>query len=89
LSARAERASRIALARGQARRAKLAIALGGVAAFAVALPLARLTYASHSKPRVRALNAPESFRRSVRRDLLSAGILAPTQAPPDAATAVS
>jgi hypothetical protein len=89
LSVAADRASRVELARSQARRAKVAIALGGLAAFAVAVPLARLTYGSHSKPRVRPLDAPESFRRSVRRDLLSAGILAPAQAPPGAATAVS
>jgi hypothetical protein len=85
----ARTASRVARARLGARRAKTALLLGGIAAFVASIPLARLTYAGHPKRHSRSLDAPQSFRRSVRRDLLSAGILAPAQAPPDAVTATS
>jgi hypothetical protein len=89
-AAAAERtASRVVRARMRARRAKSAIAVGGLAAFLLSIPLARLTYAGHSKHRSLPLDAPKRFRRSVSRDLLSAGILAPAEAPPEAVTAQS
>jgi hypothetical protein len=81
--------SRIAPARARARRAKLALAAAGLGVFGAAIPLARLHYAGHPKRRPRALDAPQSFRQSVSNDLLRAGILAPAEAPPGAATAVS
>ena len=83
------RATRTERARARARRAKAAVAVAGVAAFLAALPLAKSTYAGHPKRRPRALGAPKSFRRSVHRDLLSAGVLAPAETPPEAVTSTS
>lgn len=83
------RGSRVEAARLQARRAKIALAAGGTAVFVLALPLARLQYGGHAKRPLRALDAPQRFRRSVRKDLLSAGLLAPAEAPPEASTALS
>lgn len=81
--------TRIGAARERARRAKLAIAVGGLAAFAAAVPLAWLHYAGHSKRPARALDVPQDFRRTVNDDLLRAGILAPATAPEEAVTALS
>ena len=81
--------TRLGPARERARQAKLAIAVGGLAAFAAAIPLARLHYAGHSKHRARALDAPQGFRRTVKDDLLRAGILAPATASDEAVTALS
>lgn len=81
--------SRVARAHSQARRAKVALALGGVAVFLAGIPFARMQHAGHPKRRSQALDAPQRFRRSVRNDLLSAGMLAPAEAPPDAVTALS
>jgi hypothetical protein len=81
--------SRLAPVRERARRAKLAIAVGGLAVFGAAVPLARLHYSGHSKQRARPLDAPEDFRRTVNDDLLRAGILAPATAPDEAVTALS
>jgi hypothetical protein len=65
--------------------------LGGGSAlvFALAMVFAKATYAGHPKQPPRALAAPPRFVRIVRRNLLEAGIMAPAEAPPDAATSVS
>jgi hypothetical protein len=81
--------SRHAPAKARVQRAKLALAAVGVAAFAAAIPLARLHISGHPKRRARPLDAPQAFRRVVQDDLLRAGILAPAEAPPDAMTALS
>ena len=79
----------VAAARVRAGRAKGLIAVGGVAAFAAALVLARGSYASHPKHPARALSAPHRFVDTVRHDLLQSGAVAPPQAPPDAQTSSS
>jgi len=50
---------------------------------------ARHSYAGHPKEPVSALAASPRFVRIVRRNLLQAGVVAPAEAPPGAATAVS
>jgi hypothetical protein len=80
---------RLGPARRRARRAKAALAVGALGAFAVAIPLARQHYAGHPKLRPRALDAPADFRRTVQDDLLRAGILGPATAPSEAVTALS
>ena len=74
------------------QRAAVARRVFGVVAvigFGAAAALARTTYAGHTKQSVRPLAAPPRFVRAVRRSFLQAGIVAPAQAPPGAATAVS
>jgi hypothetical protein len=50
---------------------------------------ARHSYAGHQKQPATALAAPPRFVSVVRRNLLQAGVVAPAQAPPGAATAAS
>jgi hypothetical protein len=80
---------RLRAARRRATVAKATLGGGGALAFGVALLFARATYAGHPKQLPRPLAAPTRFVRVVRRNLLQAGIVAPAQAPPDAATSVS
>lgn len=73
-------------------RAHLAKAgLAGVAAitFLGGIGLVRLHFPSHRKAKLQSLAAPKRFTDVVQRDLLAAGIMAPAQAPPGAATALS
>jgi hypothetical protein len=51
--------------------------------------LARVTYAGHTKHQVRPLSIPQPLYQVVRRNLLTAGIIAPASAPPDATTSTS
>ena len=74
------------------RRASLAKrALGALAAlaFGVAAVLARSTFAGRPKHPIHPLSAPRQFEQIVQQNLLQAGLLAPAQAPPGAATGVS
>jgi hypothetical protein len=68
---------------------KVLLAGAGALAFLGAAGLAKRSYASHPKGHPRALAAPPQFERSVQRDLLQGGRLAPPQAPPEAATSAS
>jgi hypothetical protein len=67
--------------------------IGFVAAIAVAfaggMSLARDAYAGHAKEPVVPLAAPPRYDSIVKQNLLQAGVLGPTQAPPGAATAPS
>jgi hypothetical protein len=80
---------RIVAARRRAARAKGTLAIVGAVVFAAAAVLARVSYAGHPKHRPTSLAAPPAFVRIVRQNLLEAGLLAPTDAPADAATSVS
>lgn len=80
---------RLASARRRAARAKVGVAVVGGLAFAAAIGLSRKSYAGHPKRPARPLAAPGRFVGTVRRDLLQAGIVAPTQASPEAQTSVS
>ena len=86
-AARAE--SRLAPARRRARIAKSAIGAVGAVGFGAAMVLARGTYTAHAKTPPKSLSAPLQFLRIVRQNQLEAGIVAPAEAPPDAATSVS
>ena len=81
--------SRLASPRRRAAVAKTALGGGGVLLFALAAVAARAQFPGHSKRPVRALAPPPRFVRTVRDSFLQAGLLAPTQAPPDAVTSVS
>lgn len=81
--------SRHAAARHRAYLAKTAlVGVAGVTFFG-GMGLVRLHFASHHKAKLKSLAAPKRFTDVVQRDLLAAGIMAPAQAPPGAATAVS
>jgi hypothetical protein len=84
-----DNASRIAAARRRARVAKVMVASSGALVFGASLALARANQVGHVRRAARPLQAPRSFRSSVRSDQLSAGVLAPQQAPPSAATVSS
>lgn len=80
---------RIAAARQRSLRAKGALAVTGAVVFGAAAVFARVSYAGHPKHRPTALAAPPAFVHIVRQNLLEAGLLAPADAPPGAATSVS
>lgn len=81
--------ARVAPARRRAAAAKLGVGAVAVATLGVAMALARVTYAGHTKHPVRSLSIPEPLYRVVRENLLQGGILAPATAPPDATTSTS
>ncbi len=87
--ARTEKASRIAAARHRAALAKVGLAAVGLLAFGGTMALAKNTHAGHVRHGVRPLGVPQPFLSAVRRDQISGGVVAPAQAPPSAATAVS
>lgn len=76
-------------ARRRVRLAKTAMAGAAALGFGVWMGLARVTYAGHAKHTVHPLSIPQPLYEVVRRNLLQAGIVAPSTAPPDAATATS
>jgi hypothetical protein len=74
------------------RRASLAkrtLAALTALTFVGGLGLVRAHAPSQHKRKLRALAAPKRLTAVVQRDLLAAGIMAPTEAPAEAATAVS
>ncbi len=72
-----------------ARRAKVAVLAAGAACFGAAMLLSRTSNPGHEKRAPTALAPPVSFVEAVRQSALQGGLLAPAQAPPEAATAVS
>jgi hypothetical protein len=81
--------SRLGSARRRARIAKLGVGAAAAVGLGVAMGMARVTYAGHSKHAIRTLSIPQPLYEVVRRNLLQAGILAPATAPPDATTSTS
>lgn len=86
---RAVAPSRIEGARRRATVAKAGVAGVALLCFGGAMAFARLSFAGHPKRALRPLAAPPRFTRIVRENLLQAGVVAPAQAPPGAATATS
>jgi len=84
-----EERSRVQLGRRRAHRAKILLAGAGVGVFVVASALARVSNAGHHKQSLHPLVAPPRFVAVVKQNLLEAGLVAPPQAPPGAATATS
>ncbi len=77
-------------ARRRARTAKAGLLMASVAVFAGGLALTRSTAAGHTKQAIRPLAAPRKFVRTVRRNALAGGSIAPPQqAPPQATTSTS
>jgi hypothetical protein len=83
------KSSRHEPARRRAALAKAALGAAGTVVFGVGMLFARAYYAGHPKHRLRALAPPQRFVSIVRANQLEAGIIAPAQAPPGAATAGS
>ena len=80
---------RIDAARRRVAVAKVSIMGVAVLGFGAALGLSRVYYAGHPKKPLQPLSAPRRYVQIVRQNLLEAGIVAPAQAPPGAATASS
>jgi hypothetical protein len=72
--------------RRRARTAKVAIVAAGTLVFGVALALARVSYAGHSKQPEQPLLSPQPIYDVVRQNLLRAGVAMPTTEPPEATT---
>jgi hypothetical protein len=73
----------------RAHAAKTTLVLLAVTTFLGGIGLVRAHRPSHHKSRLRPLAAPSEFTRVVNQNLLQSGIIAPAQAPPQAATSVS
>jgi hypothetical protein len=80
---------RIQAAWRRASMAKRVLSLVSVMAFGSVMGLSRSTFAGHPKQALRPLSAPSQFVDIVRKNLLQAGLVAPANAPPGAATSVS
>jgi hypothetical protein len=80
---------RIEAASRRASVAKAGVVGVAIVGFAVTFALSRFSYAGHVKRPLRPLAAPPRYVRIVRRNLLQAGIVAPAQAPPGAASSTS
>jgi hypothetical protein len=80
---------RVEAARRRIAAAKLGVAGVALVGFAATLAFTRISYAGHSKKPLRPLSAPPRYVEIVRQNLLQAGIVAPAQAPPGAATSTS
>jgi hypothetical protein len=76
-------------ARHRARAAKALIGAVAVVTAAVAMALARVTYAGHAKHATPPLAIPQPLYNVVRQNLLQAGILAPATAPTSIVTGSS
>jgi hypothetical protein len=79
-------AARLSAVRPRVRRAKIAVGAAGTVAFGVALILARVNYAGHSKQPERPLLSPQPLYDVVKQNLLQAGIAMPATEPPEATT---
>jgi hypothetical protein len=65
------------------------VVAASAAGLGAAMGLSRVSYAGHSKHPIETLAIPQPLYAVVRKNLLQAGILAPTTAPPDATTVTS
>ena len=81
--------SRIEQARARARGAKAVIASGTLLVFGVAFIGAKIHAPGHAKGKAKALGAPKSFERAVKRSIARGGQIAPAVQPPPVATSTS
>jgi hypothetical protein len=81
--------SRIERARSRARGAKAAIAAGTLLVFGAAFVGAKGHAPGHHKGKAKALGAPRSFERAVKRSIAEGGVIQPPVAPPPVATSTS
>ena len=81
--------SRIEQARARARTAKAVIASGTLLVFGVAFVGAKLHAPGHAKGKAKALGAPKSFKRAVKKSIAAGGVIEPAVQPPPVATSTS
>jgi hypothetical protein len=81
--------ARLAPIRRRVRVARATLAVGSLALFGAAAGLARIHFAGHAKQDVTPLAPPDGLLRVVRHNQLSAGVLAPADAPPGIGSAPS
>jgi hypothetical protein len=81
--------SRIERARVRARGAKAVIASATLLVFGVAFVGAKIHAPGHAKGKAKALDAPKSFKRAVKRSVAQGGQIAPAVQPPPVATSTS
>ncbi len=81
--------SRIERARRRGRGAKAVIASGTLLVFGVAFVGAKAHAPGHAKGKAKALGAPKSFERAVKRSIAEGGQIAPAIQPPPVATSTS
>jgi hypothetical protein len=80
---------RVRAARRRIAAAKVGVLGVAIVGFGAALGFSRLYYAGHPKQPLQPLAAPPRYVQIVRQNLLEAGIVAPAEAPPGAATSTS
>ena len=76
-------------ARARARSAKAVIASGTLLVFGVAFVGAKNHVPGHTKGKAKALAAPKSFERAVKRSIAEGGQIVPAVQPPPIATSTS
>ena len=81
--------SRIGRARMRARGAKAVIASGTLLVFGAAFVGAKIHAPGHVKGKAKALGAPKSFERAVKRSIAEGGVIEPPVQPPPIATSTS
>jgi hypothetical protein len=81
--------SRIERARARARSAKTVIGATTLVVFGVAFVGAKAHAPGHAKGKAKALGAPKSFERAVKRSIAEGGQIAPAVQPPPIATSTS
>jgi hypothetical protein len=81
--------SRIEVARARARTAKLALGAFATLVLGAGFVGAKAHASGHTKHRAKALAAPRSFERAVRRSILAGGVIAPPVQPPPVVTSTS
>ena len=80
---------RIEQARARARTAKAVIASGTLLVFGVAFVGAKIHAPGHAKGKAKALGAPDSFKRAVKKSIAEGGVIAPPAQPPPVSTSTS
>ena len=86
---RADRQEELAAARRRANATKVGFVAAVAVLFVGGMSFARNAYAGHAKAPVVPLAAPGRYEQIVKKNLLQAGVVAPAQAPPGAASAPS
>lgn len=84
-----DRKEELAAARRRANATKVGFVAAVAVLFVGGMSFARNAYAGHAKAPVVPLAAPGRYERIVKKNLLQAGVVAPAQAPPGAASAPS
>lgn len=84
-----DRKQELAAARHRVTVTKVGVLAAVGVLFVGGMNLARAAYAGHAKAPIVPLAAPGRYERIVKKNLLQAGVVAPAQAPPGAASAPS